>query len=233
MHRRGHRQICYSHINTIESTLKHAKAHFKRTDGTKIEQFDGHLCEIMWRWWHKESKVTGILNLIQEFSPLDRNPIMTACHEVFRTWFQHQQASANNLISQFDSSDNEQATANEISQQADEPGSQQLELSADVFHDQEQLTSEQEAADTGKIPITTTVTMANVCKNSTSQWYQYLCKLCSTPLINCDNYSFGGCSIVGYRETKALWRKESTMSAERFNSSGSSGHTIPRKRLGI
>ena len=106
------------HTNTIADSWKHAKAPFKRMNGSKIKQFDSHLCEIMWRWWHKGSKVTGILNLIQEFSPLDRNPIMTACHQLFRMWFQYQQASANDSISRFDSSDNEQDTVDEISQQA-------------------------------------------------------------------------------------------------------------------
>jgi len=158
-HKHALKQVCTDavtgefvivHTNTIEGCWKHAKAHFKRINGTKIEQFEGHLCEIIWRWWHKGSKVTGILNLIQEFYPLDRNPIMTAGHPVFRTWFQHHQASDNDSISRFDLSDNEQDTADESSQQTDEPISQQPEPSADVLHDRQQLASDQETTDTDR-----------------------------------------------------------------------------------
>ena len=76
---------------------------------------------------------------------------MTAHHQVFRMWFQHNQAIDNDSISRFDSSDNEQDTADEISQQADKPRCQvqHLEPSADVFRDCKQLTSEQEAPNTG------------------------------------------------------------------------------------
>ena len=139
-HKHTFKQICTDavtgesvtvHTNTIEGSWKHAKAHFRRINGTKVEQFEGHLCEIMWRWWHKGSKVTGILNLIQEFYPLDRMPTMTATHPVFRTWFQQQQASADDSISRVDSSDNEQDTVDESSQQADKPTSQQVESFAD------------------------------------------------------------------------------------------------------
>ena len=59
--------------------------------------------------------MTGILNLIQEFYPLDRNPTMTASHPVFKTWFQQQKASADDSISRVDSSDNEQDTVHELS----------------------------------------------------------------------------------------------------------------------
>ena len=37
------------HTNRIEGAWKHAKEHFSRMSGTKISQFDGHICEIMWR----------------------------------------------------------------------------------------------------------------------------------------------------------------------------------------
>jgi len=72
-------------------------------NGTKIDQFEGHLCEIMWRWWEKGSNVTGILQLIQQFYPLDRNATMNASHPVFKTWFQQRQASDDDSISRVDS----------------------------------------------------------------------------------------------------------------------------------
>ena len=37
------------HNNRIEGAWKHAKEHFRRVSGTKISQFEGHSCEIMWR----------------------------------------------------------------------------------------------------------------------------------------------------------------------------------------
>jgi len=93
-HKHVFKQICTDTVtdksvtvltNTIEGRWKHAKTHIRQINGTKIEQFEGRFCEIMWRWWHEGSKVTGILNLIQEFYALDRNPTMTASHQVFRT----------------------------------------------------------------------------------------------------------------------------------------------------
>ena len=35
------------HTNTIEGSWQHAKAHFRRMNRTKIEHFEGHLCEMM------------------------------------------------------------------------------------------------------------------------------------------------------------------------------------------
>lgn len=37
------------HTNRIEGAWKHAKDHFCRMSGTNISQFEGHLCEIIWR----------------------------------------------------------------------------------------------------------------------------------------------------------------------------------------
>jgi len=124
---------------------------------TKIEQFEGHLCEIMWRWWHKGSKVTGILNLIQNYYPLDRNPTMTASHPVFKTWFQQQQANADDSISRVDSSDNEDNTVDEQSQPTDEPcSSQQVEQNAEELGDREQHAHQPEAAPSGQLLECTT-----------------------------------------------------------------------------
>ena len=37
------------HTNRTEGAWKHAKEHFRRLSGTKILQFEGNICEIMWR----------------------------------------------------------------------------------------------------------------------------------------------------------------------------------------
>jgi len=158
-HKNTFKQICTDavtgesvtvHINTIKGSWKHAKAHFRRIKGTKIDQFEGHLCETMWRWWHKGSKVTGILNLIQKFYPLDSKPVMTASHPVFRTWFQHQQASANDSLSRVDSSDYEQDTDVEISPQVDEHSSQQEAPSVEVSQEHQEHSSQHKEATTNE-----------------------------------------------------------------------------------
>jgi len=41
------------HTNRIEGAWKHAKDYFRRMKGTKVTQFEGHLCEMMWRWWDR------------------------------------------------------------------------------------------------------------------------------------------------------------------------------------
>ena len=47
-----------------------------------------------------------------------------------------------------------------------------------------------------KIPATTTVAMAEVCLSSVCQWYQYLREMCSTALIESDDYTLGGDGVV-------------------------------------
>jgi len=47
-----------------------------------------------------------------------------------------------------------------------------------------------------QVPVTTAVVMANVCKSSVSQWYQYFRELCSQALIDSDDYSFGGDRVI-------------------------------------
>jgi len=46
------------------------------------------------------------------------------------------------------------------------------------------------------IPATTAVVMADVCKNSVSQWYQYFRELCSTALMESDDDTLGGDGVV-------------------------------------
>lgn len=41
------------HTNSIEGAWAHAKFHFKKMHGTMASQFEGHLCEVMWRNWHR------------------------------------------------------------------------------------------------------------------------------------------------------------------------------------
>ena len=148
------------HTNTIEGSWKHAKAHFRRMNGTKIEQFEGHLCEIMWRWWEKGSKVTGILQLIQQFYPLDGPATMTASHPIFNTWFQQRQASADDSISRIDSSDNDHDTDVETTPQ-------QVQPSAQVDQQVQHLSSQPEPPATGTGPGITDATTSRITTTST------------------------------------------------------------------
>jgi len=94
------------HTNTIEGCWKHAKAYFRRMHGTKIAQFEGHLCEIMWRWWEHENKSVALLNLIRTYYTLTTDPTMTARHPIFPTWSAQRQDS----VSRFQSSDDEDSS---------------------------------------------------------------------------------------------------------------------------
>jgi len=67
------------HINRIQGAWKHAEDYFKHMNGTKVTQFEGHLCEIMWRWCDRRPKLEAILKLIIQYSyPLSGPPIFTA-----------------------------------------------------------------------------------------------------------------------------------------------------------
>ena len=57
-------EVVTIHTNRIEGTWKHAKDHFKHMNGTKVTQFEGHLCEIMWQWWDRRPKSETILKLV-------------------------------------------------------------------------------------------------------------------------------------------------------------------------
>ena len=60
--------------NTIEICWVYAKNHFRRIFGCHATTFQGHLCDLMWRWWNKKgnltevfmNKVTELYNLEQE-----------------------------------------------------------------------------------------------------------------------------------------------------------------------
>ena len=82
---------------------------------------------------------------------------MTASHPVFKTWFQQQQANADDSISRVDSSDNEDNTVDEQSQPTDEPcSSQQVEQNAEELGDREQHAHQPEAAPSGQLLECTT-----------------------------------------------------------------------------
>jgi len=128
-HKHTFKQVCKDpttgniftvHTNTIEGCWKHAKAHFRRMNGTKLQQFEGHLCEIMWRWWEKGSRIGSILKLIQLYYPLNTAPRMTATFPVFPSWFNQQQASQDDTMCRLDSSDNDENTDTEMVTQEDE-----------------------------------------------------------------------------------------------------------------
>lgn len=47
-----------------------------------------------------------------------------------------------------------------------------------------------------KVSVMSAVYMSGVCRNSISQWYQYLRELCSKELIECTDYFLGGPGVV-------------------------------------
>lgn len=60
------------HVNRIEGAWKHAKGHFKRMSETKINHFEGHLAEIMWRSAVKWDVYTSFFDLVKSVHPLDK-----------------------------------------------------------------------------------------------------------------------------------------------------------------
>jgi len=57
-------QLITVHTNTIEGAWKHAKDYFRKMNGTKLPQFQGHLCEVMWRFWDRRPRPEAVLTLI-------------------------------------------------------------------------------------------------------------------------------------------------------------------------
>ena len=95
------------HTNRIEGAWKHAKDYFKRMNGTKVRQFESHLCELMWRWWDRRPRPEAILRLIKEFYPLTGPPAFTAGYPVFHTWSRQSSDSLEDSMSRVDSSEGE------------------------------------------------------------------------------------------------------------------------------
>ena len=95
------------HTNRIEGAWKHAKDYFRHMNGTKVTQFEGHLCEIMWRWWDRRPKPEAILKLITEYYPLTGPPIFTAGYPVFSSWTGGATVSPDDTMSRYMSSADE------------------------------------------------------------------------------------------------------------------------------
>jgi hypothetical protein len=75
-----------AHTNTIEGAWRHARLHFSKMSGTTVTQFEGHLCEIMWRNAHSNSnKYNNFFKLINMAYPLHQDPLPIP-HKVFDTW---------------------------------------------------------------------------------------------------------------------------------------------------
>jgi len=102
------------HTNRIEGCWKHAKDYFRRMNGTKISQFEGHLCELMWRWWDRRPKPEAILCLIKEYYTLDAPPQFTAANPVFSTWSRHPTDSPDDSMSRWDTDDDERDAGDDV-----------------------------------------------------------------------------------------------------------------------
>jgi len=60
--------------------------HFRRINGTSPGNFEGHLCEIMWRSWVKGNQVSGLFSLIKAQYPLTTEPTLYKRLRVFSGW---------------------------------------------------------------------------------------------------------------------------------------------------
>lgn len=74
------------HTNRIEGAWKHAKEHFRRMSGTKISQFEGHLCEIMWRAETKSHIYQSFFQSLSNIYTLSGPPVYTYPTPIFPTW---------------------------------------------------------------------------------------------------------------------------------------------------
>jgi transposase-like protein len=82
------------HTNTIEGAWSHAKKHFAKMNGCHLSQFEGHLCELMWRNWSSCSQGTiyeHMMALLNVEALVGQLPLETNSR-VFRQW--HNEASA-------------------------------------------------------------------------------------------------------------------------------------------
>ena len=74
------------HTNHIEGAWKHAKEHFRRMSGTKISQFEGHLCEIMWRTEAKSNVYERFFGYMNTIYNLNGPPAYTYPTPIYLTW---------------------------------------------------------------------------------------------------------------------------------------------------
>ena len=61
------------HTNNIESAWNVCKNHFRRIFGCPAAKFQGHLVEIMWRWWKKETNIyTAFFHQLRKIYTLEK-----------------------------------------------------------------------------------------------------------------------------------------------------------------
>ena len=77
------------HTNTIEGAWKHAKDHFRKINGTSIQNFEAHLAEIVWRNHISRTSQTiyeAFFDLVSKHYPLDVGPRLNCPIPLFNTW---------------------------------------------------------------------------------------------------------------------------------------------------
>ena len=77
------------HTNTIEGSWKHAKDHFQRINGTSVNNFEGHLCEVIWRnrvASKRQDVIVEFFNLMRECYSLTKERDLLIRHPLFNTW---------------------------------------------------------------------------------------------------------------------------------------------------
>lgn len=74
------------HTNRIEGTWKHGKERFQRMSGTKISQFEGHLCEFTWRAEAKSHMYGRFFGYLKTIYTLMRSPAYTYPKPIFLIW---------------------------------------------------------------------------------------------------------------------------------------------------
>ena len=60
------------HTNTMEGAWHHAKLHFVKMAGTSVGNFEGHLCELIWRSHHRGNIYQSFYDEVKNMYPLDR-----------------------------------------------------------------------------------------------------------------------------------------------------------------
>ena len=76
------------HTNTIQGSWKHAKEHFQRINGTSVKNFDGHLCEVIWRnrvASKHQDIIVEFFNLVRECYSLDKERNLLIRQPLFNT----------------------------------------------------------------------------------------------------------------------------------------------------
>ena len=86
--------------------------------GTKVTQFEGHLCEMLWRWWDRRPKPEAILRLIREYYTLSGPPQFSASYPVFESCSRQPSNSRDDSLSRYDSSEDSSEGETETGAQA-------------------------------------------------------------------------------------------------------------------